>query len=201
MELYEERRQELGKRKADFLFIKDVLFLFRKDIIKPATGGQKLNYYGMLRHHIKLSFRGIKRFKTSFLINLIGLSSGLACTLLIYLWVQDEWNMDKFHANNDRLYQVKHNINLINKIESIDPTPAYLGQALLEEFPAVENMTSVVPAGWYGTDGIIEYKEKQLKALEQYATAGYFEVFSFPLKIGSKSEVLVSKDCNKRREF
>ena len=193
-ERFEEDITQYGLGKAKRKYIKNAIGFMRPGLMKKIGGTQKLNAFGMLKHHIKLSFRSFKRFKTSFAINLIGLSSGLACTLLIYLWVSDEWNMDKFHAHEDYLYQVKQNINIIDKIETIDPTPAYLGQALLEEFASVERMTSVVPIGSYGSDGVIERGEKQFKALEQYATSDYFEVFSFPLKIGDKSIVLESKE-------
>ncbi|MEM0941180.1 MAG: FtsX-like permease family protein [Bacteroidota bacterium] len=193
-EQFEEDLQHHRVFTAKRRFVWNVIRFFRKGIIKPIYDAQKLNTYGMLKHDIKLALRGFKRFKTSFAINLIGLSSGLACTLLIYLWVKDEWKKDKFHENEDRLYQVMHNIEVTNKIETIKPTPALLGQALLDEFPAVEKMVSVVPAGSYGANGIVQHEEKQLKALEQYATAGYFDVFSFPLKIGNKKDVLTSKD-------
>ncbi len=49
----------------------------------------------MFRHSLLLIFRNFRKFRTTFLINLIGLSSGLACAMLICLWVADEWRMDK----------------------------------------------------------------------------------------------------------
>ena len=193
-EQFEEDTHTFGRQKARWRYGWNVLRFFRKDIIRPYRLGHKSNAITMLRHHLKLAFRGFKRFKTSFAINLIGLSSGLACALFIYLWVSDEWNMDKFHEKNDQLYQVMQNINLIGKVETIEYTPALLGESLLAHFPAVTEMTSVVPAGSYGSDGIIEYQEKQLKSIEQYASPSYFDVFSFPLLIGDKSEVLASKE-------
>ena len=79
-----------GLKRAKRRFAWNVIRFFRRSIIKHAEGTRKLNYYGMLKHYIKLSFRGFKRFKTSFVINLIGLSSGLASVFLIYLWINDE---------------------------------------------------------------------------------------------------------------
>ena len=52
----------------------------------------------MLKHNLLLIYRNFLRAKGFFLINLVGLTTGLVCTLLIYLWVRDEVNMDKFHA-------------------------------------------------------------------------------------------------------
>ena len=53
-----------------------------------------------------IAYRNIMRHKGSFFINLTGLSTGLACTFLIYLWVTDELRFDKFHKNDSQLFQV-----------------------------------------------------------------------------------------------
>ncbi len=148
----------------------------------------------MLQHHIKLTLRGFRRFKTSFAINLIGLSSGLACALLIYLWVSDEYAMDNFHKDGDRLFQVLQNINIIDKVETIEMTPALLAETLNEELPILDKTVSVLPPGSYGSDGIVEYNGKKLKTLDQYASSEFFEVFSFPLGSGSPSQVLLAKE-------
>ena len=63
----------------------------------------------MFKHNLLIILRNFQRNKSSFMINLIGLSTGLACALLIYLWVNDELHVDKFHANDTRLYQVMKN--------------------------------------------------------------------------------------------
>ncbi len=53
----------------------------------------------MLKHDILLFFRNIKKYKSAFFINNIGLSTGMACVILIFLWVTDELSVDKFHKN------------------------------------------------------------------------------------------------------
>lgn len=147
----------------------------------------------MLKYNFKVALRGFYRFKSSFLINLVGLSSGLLCVFLIYLWVNSEMTIDKFHTNDDRLYQVKQNINIINKIETIDATPALLNEVLKEELSGIANTTAIIPAGWFSSSSIVQYEDKKLKAMDQFATASFFEVFSFPLKSGLANQVLTDK--------
>jgi putative ABC transport system permease protein len=60
----------------------------------------------MLKHNIILIYRNFLRAKGFFLINLFGLSTGLACTLFIYLWVSDELSKDKFNVKDEQLFQV-----------------------------------------------------------------------------------------------
>src|SRR5687768_124862 len=90
LEDYRARLKRSGKRNADIRFMIDVLLLVRPGIIKPVyQSGYQINTYDMFRHNLLIAFRNFLRYKSSFLINLTGLSSGLACTLLIYLWVSD----------------------------------------------------------------------------------------------------------------
>jgi putative ABC transport system permease protein len=63
----------------------------------------------MFQNHLLLLFRTFKRYKTSFFINLIGLSAGLTCAIFIYLWLQDEISIDKFHVRDKQLYMVMAN--------------------------------------------------------------------------------------------
>ena len=60
----------------------------------------------MLKNYIKVAWRNFKRSKAFSTINIMGLALGLTCSILIMLWVQDEYSMDAFHENNPRLYHV-----------------------------------------------------------------------------------------------
>ena len=84
----------------------------------------------MLRHSFILIYRNFQRFRSTFFINLIGLSSGLACTLLIFLWVNDELSVDKFHEKDDRLYQVLTNQPSEEGIGTWQGSPVGLAEAL-----------------------------------------------------------------------
>ncbi len=61
----------------------------------------------MLRNYLLIAVRNLFRQKFHSLINILGLSVGIAATLLILLWVQDELSYDRFHDHADRLYQVE----------------------------------------------------------------------------------------------
>lgn len=192
-EIYEERMETQGKTRATLGYWLDAVHLMIGFSSIKFFKTQK-NSGTMLRHNIKLAIRSFRRFKTSFLINLVGLSTGLASVLLIYLWINDELSMDKFHENDRQLYQVMQNINNPDEIMTIVYTQALLGQALTDEMPEVEMAASVVPVGSYGSNRIIQFGDKKLKMLDQYASEDFFEVFSYPLLRGEASEVLKTKD-------
>ncbi|MEM9820400.1 MAG: ABC transporter permease [Bacteroidota bacterium] len=147
----------------------------------------------MLRHHFIIIIRNFQRNKTTFLINLIGLSTGLACTLLIYLWVMDELQTDRFNEKDAQLFQVmKHSKAPNGGINTFPWTPPPLAKALVEELPEVEMAVATILRG---TDlkGILKAGEQQLKVREQYAGADYFKMFDYPLIAGTKEQVLADK--------
>ncbi len=148
----------------------------------------------MLRHSILITYRNFLRYKSSFLINLLGLSTGLACTLLIYLWVADELSVDGFHQKGDQLYQVLGNVQRPNGIKTRESMPARLGESLVEEMPEVEYAVSVNASGEYSGEAIIAYEDKQIKAKGIFASEDYFNVFSYDLIQGNKDQVLADKN-------
>jgi putative ABC transport system permease protein len=60
----------------------------------------------MLRNYIKIAWRNLIKDKQFTLLNVLGLSAGIACTLLIYLWVHDELSYDKFFDKDSQVFQV-----------------------------------------------------------------------------------------------
>ena len=147
----------------------------------------------MFRHNLLLSYRTFRRFKTSFFINLIGLSTGLACALLIYLWVNDELSVDKFHEKDDRLFQVMQNQHDPNGIQTIEPTPGLLAETLSEEMPEVQYAVAVIPPRF--PEGIASVDDKRFKVSRQFAGKDFFNVFSYELIQGDKSQVLSNKNA------
>ncbi|MES2456480.1 MAG: ABC transporter permease [Bacteroidota bacterium] len=146
----------------------------------------------MFKHHLLLAFRNFKRYKVSFFINLFGLSTGLACALLIYFWVNDELNMDKFHAGSDRLYQVMISHNEDNGINVSDITPGPLGKALSDQIPGVEAAASTFR---FLSDTKMNVAGNAIiKADGKAAGEHFFKIFSYPLVSGTKANVLRDKN-------
>lgn len=130
----------------------------------------------MLRHNLLFFFRNAKRFKSSFFINLIGLSTGLACTLLIYMWVHDELSFDKFHKNDKQLFQAKLNYHNSDGIATERATPALLAESLAEEMPEVEYAVATT-SGIEMPLFLLSSKDKSIKATGQFAAKDFLKCF------------------------
>ena len=147
----------------------------------------------MFRHSLKLIYRNFLRFKSSFFINLVGLSAGLACALLIFLWVSDELAYDKFHEKDKRLFQVREHVNFSNKINTGTDTQGLLAEALANEMPEVAYATSLTPDVWI-QDMTLSVDDHAIRASGQYAGKDFFNMFSFGLVQGNTDQVLSDKN-------
>ena len=142
----------------------------------------------MLKHNILLYLRKIRKHKSTFFINLIGLSSGLACVLLVYLWVSDELAMDKFHEHDEQLYQVRRNVPVApGELATFSSNSSLMLTALQEEVPEVELATAVYELN--NRSGL-EAEDKKLSASGIMASEAFFSVFSYPLVSGDKNTAL-----------
>ncbi|MEM7512809.1 MAG: ABC transporter permease, partial [Bacteroidota bacterium] len=149
----------------------------------------------MLKHNLLITYRSFLRNKSSFLINLVGLSTGLACVILILLWIQDEWNVDKFHENDARLYQAIHHQMYEGDIQTSHESVGPMAEILTTEFPQIEYAATVIPPDWYDFNRLtLSVGDKRTIAAGQYVGKDYFNIFSFPLLEGDKNQVLVDKN-------
>ena len=148
----------------------------------------------MINYSLRLIFRNFKRNKSTFFINLIGLSTAFACAILIFLWVNDEKQIDKFHQFDKQLYQVMENHHSPEGIFTQAWTPDLLGRSFAAEMPEVKMETSVMPASLLG-DFSLSTGDQKTKAAGQFADYNFFKVFSFGLTQGDPSQVLRPKNA------
>ena len=145
----------------------------------------------MLKSYFKIGWRNLIRDRQFTLLNLLGLSAGLACALLIYLWVNDELLIDRFNEKDERLYQVmKTSQSADGRIDTYEGTPALLAQMMTKEMPEVEYATAA-----FKNDGagIISTADKHFKAQAQFVDTNYFKVFSYRILQGNKNKILGGK--------
>jgi putative ABC transport system permease protein len=172
-------------------FTMSVLKHFRPPFVKSFKTQHHPNTTDMFRHNLLIAYRNFLRHKSSFFINLIGLSSGLACALLIFLWVNDELNIDKFHLNSDRLYQVKENVEQDGGIITRTTTSGPTAEALASEMPEVEYAVTTTFDRIFHE--VLSVEDNDIKADGLYASADFFKLFSFDLLQGNRNQVLSDK--------
>lgn len=148
----------------------------------------------MFKTNLKIAWRNLLKDKQFTLLNVLGLSAGLACSLLIFLWVSDELGYDKFFTNDDRLYKLfEQRSNGDGDIAYSEESSGKLSAAVKEAVPGVAYAAAVAPPGWF-PQKTLSAKDKNIKANGQYAEKDYFNIFSFPLVDGKPETVLADNN-------
>jgi putative ABC transport system permease protein len=129
----------------------------------------------------------MKKQKIYSIINMGGLAVGMACCILILLWVQDELSYDTFHANGGRIYRIVCTDNWAGKADKFSVTPPAMAPSLVQDFSEVAGTSR-----YYEIDNVlVSYKEKKFLEEEiSVADPAFLEIFSFPLLRGDSVTAL-----------
>jgi putative ABC transport system permease protein len=150
----------------------------------------------MFKNYLKTAFRNLWKNKSFSLINIMGLALGLACSLLIMLWVNDEYNVDAFHKNGSRLYSVIERQYRDGQVNAFHGGPGIMADEMKRVLPEVQYATN------YAWNELSTF-EANNKIIKQHGNNGgqdFFKMFSFPLLEGNAitalqtpSDIAISK--------
>lgn len=147
----------------------------------------------MFRNHIKIAFRNLWKNKGYSIINIVGLSIGLAVCLLIFLFIRYETNFDAFHANKNRIYRIVSSWQYGDGMEYSEGTPLPLPRAVEADFPEFEKVAAVARAGYQitvpGTGNKTAEKFDESGKMF-YVQPEFYEMFDFPWLVGEPATAL-----------
>ncbi len=192
VELYYSRYEQ-SPAKAKRQFTWGVIKHFRPEFIKSIQFQLHYNYKAMIKNYFKIAWRNLVKDKQFSILNILGLSAGLACAMLIFLWVHDESKFDKFFSNDDRLYQLMELQNHHGEVYFSEESSGLLSDAVKLQVSGTEYAAAVAPPEWF-SPYTLSVKDKNIKASGQYTGKDYFNIFSFKLLKGDKDRVLENKN-------
>ncbi len=141
----------------------------------------------MLKNYLKVVLRNIRRHAGYSFINIAGLAIGMACCLIITMWVLDELSFDRFHQNAPDLYRVEENQSYTGRVYHVTVTPYPLAPVLKEEIPEIVEATRLV---WTGSV-LFRYGEKSFYENRVAAVdPSFLRMYSFPLVKGDAAAAL-----------
>ncbi|MFC2161873.1 ABC transporter permease [Acidobacteriota bacterium] len=157
----------------------------------PPSWKRTSFFPALLFNYIKISLRKIKRQKGHSIINIASLAVGLACCVLMMLWIQNENNFDRFHQNRDSIYRMIKETRTSEKTSLEARTPYPLGDYILREIPEVKNFTRYQGViGWEITYGDKTFYNDDLGT----ADSAFFDMFSFPFVQGDPETALSDRN-------
>src|SRR5450432_3600791 len=147
----------------------------------------------MFKNNLKIAWRNLLKDRQFTFLNLLGLATGLTCTIVIYLWVHDEYQFDKFHEKDARLYQLMEHRKGKGEVFTADESSGLLAETVAAQNPEVEYAAAEAPAAWF-QKFTLSVGDKNLKATGQYVGRDYFNIFSFKLLDGIPDKALADKN-------
>lgn len=141
----------------------------------------------MLKNYIKIAWRNLIKNKVFSLINILGLSIGIAVCMMIFLFILNEYSFDNFHKNGDRIYRVMRGLENQGELKTVPYLSGPYAPALLNDFKGqISKAVRVNPTSNLVTISNNSFNEKKVLDTDP----DFFELFSFPLIRGNPSTVL-----------
>jgi putative ABC transport system permease protein len=145
----------------------------------------------MFRINLKIALRNLWRSKGFTLINIGGLAVGLACALMLLLYVGYEWSYDKQFADVDRTYFTRLNLKINGKLNTTRATPNKLAATALQTIPGIENAARIAMAT---PDKLFSHKENHFKLKGLSVDPSFLKIFDYQFIYGDANSAL--KDPN-----
>ncbi len=142
----------------------------------------------MINNYLKIALRNLRRKPVYALLNITGLAVGIACSIMVLLYVYDEYSYDRHHEKAERIYRLNVDVRTPNETTQQAVSSVLMGPNLAGDFQAVESMVRFT-----GTSGRFQYKENVFSEGDiLYADSTVFDIFSFELLRGNPGEALAN---------
>ncbi|MBK7869520.1 MAG: ABC transporter permease [Saprospiraceae bacterium] len=184
---FQDRVERFGARRAKFIYNLQIISFLRPFALKKIKITQIQNPLPMLIHYLKIALRSFWHQKLSATINVLSLSLGIGCAILIFLFIQNEFSFDTFHEKTDQLYRITRIINDKdhNIIEGVGAHPEPFAPALKDEMPEIQHIARILNDDDYVKRGNFITEETYY-----FADPDFFQMFSFPFIKGNSEKAL-----------
>jgi putative ABC transport system permease protein len=194
-EIFFNNVEQSSLAKARRVYTVEMLKLLRPTLLKNFKTIPTFNQYAMYRNYFKIAWRNLVKKKAYSFINIFGLGLGIACCVLIFMFVQDELSYDNYHTKRDRIYRIIHGESTTSKPGEGSSNPywvwgnAPIGPALKSDFPEIEKVVQ-----FSGRADILLTHED--KAYQEdgvfFMDSTAFDVFSWTLLKGNPKTALAA---------
>lgn len=183
--------ERVGERRAQWRYWRDVLGFVRPFAIRRKSSEYPQPYFlstDMLRNYFKIAWRSLLRNRLLSFINVAGLALGMSCSLVIWLWINDELSFNKGYKDAEKVYFVRQS----NGIFTNWMTPGPLAETLKKDIPDVEKATRFTV---WSNNYLIRVGQTSDKETGIYASSDFFDIFQ-PLTLrGNASTAIQSPNA------
>ncbi len=186
MEQFNANIRSSSLRIARWKFIWQIVLLLRPAIVRSFLRYQKLSPMFMLKHHLRIGWRILWKFKSFSAINLSGLALGMAVAMAIALWISDELKYDQFHHEADHIFKVMRHVYSGTEIQTSDRVTYNIARELMDNYSGIREVaiTSNKQEIIFGQNG------KSMREEGFYATSSFLDIFTWQILAGDTSDLL-----------
>ena len=189
-ERYYYRASLLGPQQARRRYLREVLAYLRPSFTPRSSAHYRTPLpFDMLTNYLTVALRTLLRSKGYSALTLFSLALGLVVSLLIVLYVADEFSYDRHHQKASRIYRINGEVSFNLKWNKTATAPTPMGATLKRDFPEVEDAVRLSPAGSMLVKSAGE-NVREAKVL--YADSTIFNVFSLPMLAGNPEKALAA---------
>ncbi len=142
------------------------------------------NSRGMIKHYFRIGFRNFVKYKTSSIINAVGLSLAISCALFTFSFIHYFYNVDNFHDNGEAIYAINRYVNLENGKQLTGGSPTPLASSLKESHSQVIRSTRFNFSSAY-----VRFGDNVFEENIRFAEPDFMRMFSYPLEAGSSNAI------------
>jgi putative ABC transport system permease protein len=190
LHLYERRLKSVGKRKADLLFIWNVIQFIQPFALKNRKQISDINIFTMYKSYFKIAWRNMTAQKMYTLIKIGGFAIGLSTCIVIALFIQHELSYDKHYQDGKNIYRA------YNQWKEGRGTsfPAPFAGLMKENFPEIELAARLIPYDWYNAgSNLVRVEDQSENVYEErfaYADPELLEILEMPMVFGNRKTAL-----------
>ncbi|MEZ0610822.1 ABC transporter permease [Fibrella sp. WM1] len=184
-ELFQQRAEAVGTRRARWRYVRDVLSLLRPSLMKREEQTYpKPTHTTMIRNYLKIAFRTLIKNKGYSGINIGGLAVGMTVAMLIGLWVYDELSFNKSFQQYDRIAKVMQGATVNGVFGAGEAQPVPLADILRTDYAS--DFTHVLLSSW-NNEHVLTYGDKRFTKRGRYISPEAPNVFTLPMMKGTRS--------------
>ena len=196
-EIFYDNLELLSVRKANRVYVLEIIKLFRPVLIKNLEFLNNTNQSGMFKNYFKVSVRGLMKNPLNSFINVFGLSAAIGIAIFAFAFSQWAYSTDQFHEHKNEVFLVTFFGNRDGSQQEFGRTPRPLGEMLREDFAKIKKVCRVEDR-----NVVMKHMDNVFQERVRYTDPEFLEMFTFPLKWGiSKSladanSIILSKDMS-----
>jgi ABC-type antimicrobial peptide transport system permease subunit len=184
-EIFYENVERFSSRKANRIYIWEMIKLLRPNLIKNLEFLNNLNQYGMFKNYFKVSIRGLMKNPLNSFINVFGLAAAIGIAIFAFAYARWTYSTDQFHEHKNEVYLITFSADRDGSPQQFGRTPRPLGEMLREDFTHIKKVCRVEDR-----NVVMKHLDNVFHERVRCTDPDFLNMFTFPMKWGTSQSLI-----------